>query len=171
MDVLEAIKAHRSVKKYKPTPVPDRELQKILGAARLAPSVDNLQPWKFIVVNDEEIKHAVARAANSQFWIAEAPIVVVACGLLDEAQGMIGGYMNSYPVDVAIAMSYLTLSAQEMGLATCWVSMFDEDKLKSVLKISQDAHVVALTPLGFPDEEPSPNGRKHLSEIVSYNKF
>lgn len=171
MDVLEAMRGRKSVRKYEPTPLSAEQIQKVFSVVRMAPSVDNLQPWKFVIVNDEDIKRELAAASSSQKWIAEAPLVVVACGLLDEAQGMIGGFMNSYPVDVAMAMSYLTLAAHNEGLGTCWVNAFNEDKVRSVLGAPDDVRVVALTPLGVPGGDPESSGRKHLNEIVCYNKY
>lgn len=171
MDVLEAMRGRKSVRKYEPTPLSAEQIQKVFSAVRMAPSVDNLQPWKFVIVNDEDVKRELAAASSNQKWIAEAPLVVVACGLLDEAQGMIGGFMNSYPVDVAMAMSYLTLAAHNEGLGTCWVNAFNEDKVRSVLGAPDDVRVVALTPLGVPGGDPESSGRKHLNEIVCYNKY
>lgn len=171
MEVLDAMKLRKSVRKYEPAPLSAEQVQKIFNSVRMAPSVDNLQPWKFVIVNDEDVKRDLAAAANSQKWIAEAPLVVVACGLLDEAQGMIGGYLNSYSVDVAIAMAYLTLAAQNEDLGTCWVSAFNEDKVRAVIGAPDDVRVVALTPLGVPGGDPEPSGRKHLNEIVCYNKY
>ena len=84
MEVLEAIKSGKSVSKFKPTPVPEQKIQAVFNAARLAPSADNLQPWKFIVVNDEDVKRQVAAACTNAKRLADAPILVVACARLDE---------------------------------------------------------------------------------------
>lgn len=159
------------MRNYQPTPLSAELIQRIFNTVRMAPSVDNLQPWRFVLVNDEDIKRQLAAASNNQKWIAEAPLVVVACGLLDEAQGMIGGYMNSYPVDVAMAMAYLTLAAHNEGLGTCWVSAFNEEKVRAAIGAPDDVKVVALTPLGVPRGDPEPSGRKHLNEIVCYNRY
>ncbi|PIV67717.1 MAG: nitroreductase, partial [Euryarchaeota archaeon CG01_land_8_20_14_3_00_38_12] len=75
MDVYEAIKNRKSIRKYKPTPIPEEKLKNILNAMRLAPSAKNLQPWKFVVVRDEEIKRKLIPACNNQKFIAEAPII------------------------------------------------------------------------------------------------
>jgi nitroreductase len=170
MDVLEAMKQRKSVRNYQPTPLSAEQIQKIFNSVRMAPSVDNLQPWRFVVVTDEDVKRDLAAASGNEKWIAEAPVVVVACGLLDEAHGMIGGYMNSYSVDVALAMAYMTLAAHSEGLGTCWVNTFNEEKVRTAVQASEDVRVIALTPLGVPNGDPEPSGRKHLNEIVSYNK-
>ncbi|UCG71169.1 MAG: nitroreductase family protein [Thermoplasmata archaeon] len=171
MDLLEAVKARRSIRRYKPTPIPDEILQKVLSAARLAPSANNSQPWKFVVVRDEDLKIKLIQACNNKKWIAEAPIVIVACGFPDEADAYMGGYMNSFAVDVAIALDHLVLTATNLGLGSCWIGRFKEEKVKNILEIPQDVKVVALIPLGYPNEEPEQSGRKNLSEIVCYDKF
>jgi nitroreductase len=171
MDVLEAIRTRRSIRKYKPIPIPEEKILTVLKAARLAPSAKNLQPWKFIIVRNEELKHKLIHACNNQKFIAEAPVVIVACALIDEAFGTMGGYMSSYSVDLAIAVDHLTLAAVAEGLGTCWIGSFSEEKVKSVLGIPPDVRVVALTPLGFPDEKPEPPGRKPLEDIICYDRY
>src|SRR2546426_2845709 len=116
MEVLEAIKSGKSARKFKPTPVPEQKVQAIFNAARLAPSADNLQPWRFIVVSDEDLKKQVAAACTNAKRVSDAPLVIVACARLDEAVATVGGYMNSYPVDVGRALSHLSLAATSEGL-------------------------------------------------------
>ena len=171
MDVADAVKARRSVRKYKSTPVPEEALKKVLNAARLAPSAANLQPWKFVIVMDEDVKRQLAAACNSMNWISRAPIVIVACANMDVAIAMIGGYMNSAPVDVAIALTQMSLVATSEGLGTCWIGAFKEEKVAALLNIPKDCRVVSVMTLGYPDEAPGNPGRKNISEIVSYNKF
>jgi nitroreductase len=171
MEVLEAIKSGKSASKFKPTPVPEQKIQAVFNAARLAPSAENLQPWRFIVVNDEDLKKQVKAACTNAKRIGDAPLVVVACARMDEAVAMIGGYMNSYPVDVGMALSHLSLAATSEGLGTSWVFAFNEEKVKAALGIPDDAKVVGLSPLGYPEALEPPEGRKHLSEILSYNGY
>jgi nitroreductase len=171
VDLPEVIKARRSIRRYKPTPIPDEILRRILGAARLAPSANNAQPWKLIVVRDEDMKLKLTSACNNKKWMAEAPVIVVACGFPDEADSFMGGYMNSFPVDVAIALDHMVLAATNEGLGSCWIGRFKEEKVKDLLEIPNDVKVVALIPLGYANEEPEHSGRKHLSEIVCYDKF
>lgn len=172
MEVLEAVKASRSVSKFKPMPIPEEKVQAIAGAARMAPSVDNLQPYKLIVVNDEDLKRKIAGACTNGKKLADAPVVLVACARLDEAEATVGGYMNSYPVDVGMAISYLSLAAVNEGLGTSWVFSFNEAKVRDALGIPEDAaKVVALTPLGVPEAWDPPAGRKHTSDLLAYNGY
>jgi nitroreductase len=171
MEVAEAIKSRRSIRKYKSTPIPEEVLKRVLNAARLAPSAANLQPWRLLVVMDEDLKRKLAGACSNMGWISRAPVVVVACANMDVAMAMIGGYMNSAPVDVAIAMDHITLAAVSEGLGTCWIGAFKEEKVIDVLGIPSGHRVVSLMTLGYPEEAPQSPGRKHLSEMVSYNRF
>lgn len=169
--MMDAIKTRRSVRRYKSAPVPENLLKEVLNAARMAPSADNAQPWKIIVVREEEMKLRLAAASNGQKFIAQAPLVLVVCGLPDEAFPTIGGYMSSDVIDVSIAVDHLTLAAHALGLGTCWIGWFKEEKVKELLGIPEDVKVVALTPLGYPDETPERTSRKSLESLVAYDKY
>jgi nitroreductase len=171
MSVLDIIRKRRSVRKYKGDPVPEDVLARVLEAARLAPSAKNFQPWKFIVVRDRAMKRKLAKASFEQYFMSDAGIVVAACGFPEKAYPRQGRYMNSWPIDVAIAFEHLILQAAEEGLGTCWIGAFDEAEVRGVLGVSEEARVLAMTPLGWPDESPRERGRKPLEEIVSYEKF
>ena len=173
MDVLEAVRSGRSVSKFKPMPVPEQKIQAVFNAARLAPSAENRQPWRFILVSDQDLKAKVQGAVKNAHVrvFMDAPLAVVACARLDEAEATVGGYMNSYPVDLGMALAHLTLAATSEGLGTCWVFAFSEDKVKAALRIPADVRVVGLTPLGFPESLGPSEGRKHLHEILRYNNY
>ncbi|MEM3546282.1 MAG: nitroreductase family protein [Candidatus Bathyarchaeia archaeon] len=173
VDFYEVVRTRRSIRSYKPDPIPDDVLMRILEAARIAPSGSNRQPWKFILVKNEELKKKLAVACHDQTFIAEAPIIIVACGY--NIHWNRGEYMGdlSMLVDVSIAFTHLILAARAEGLGTCWIGSFSNDKVKKLLGIPEDVNVVAITPLGYPKdqgfEEPGP--RKPLSEIISIDRF
>jgi len=171
MSVLDIIRTRRSVRKYKDDPVPEEVLARVLEAVRLAPSAKNLQPWKFIVVRDRATKRKLAKAAFDQYFMSDADIVIAACGFPEKAYPRQGRYMNSWPIDVTIAFEHLILQAEEEGLGTCWIGAFDEAEVKAVLGVPEEVRVLALTPLGRPDESPRERDRRPLEEIVSYEKF
>ena len=171
MSVLKVIQDRRSVRKYRGDPIPEDVLLRVLEAARWAPSGKNFQPWKFILVRDSALKEKLARASAGQFFIAQAPIVVVACGFPDQCYSRMGRYMKSWPVDVAIALEHLILQAWEDGLGTCWIGSFEEEEVKSILHIPDNVKVLALTPLGYPAHFSSSRGRKSLEEIISSDRF
>jgi nitroreductase len=151
-------------------------MERMRQALRLAPSACNFQPWHFILVTDAALRREVARAANGQLWMADAPVTVVGCGLPQEAYKRMGGYGNSVDVDVAIAMDQLTLAAVAEGLGTCWIGAFDEAKMKGLLNIPEQVKVVAMTPLGYPSSadlnHPMEDGRrKPPTEIFSVDRY
>lgn len=168
MDVIEAIKTRRSVRKYSDRPVEEEKINQVLEAARLSPSSANGQNWHFIVVRDKGKLKKLLEAADGQPSVGEAPVAIVACGtkrrIMDCGQ-------PTDTVDCSIAMSYMILQAHELGLGTCWLGHFFADKVKKALHIPDDVSVVAFTPLGYPDEETVPRPRKDLKEIVSYDRF
>jgi len=166
MDVFEAIRVRRSIRKYKPDPVPESVLKEVLEAARLAPSWANRQCWRFIVVKDREKRKKI----TLRDWAAEAPIVIVGCA--DPTASGTKFNQQYYMLDMGIAMEQLMLAATEHGLGTCWIGgQFDEPTVKQVLNIPEGLRVVALTPLGYPDEKPEAKPRKSLSEIVGEDSF
>ena len=169
--MMEAIKTRRSVRRYKALEIPETLLREVLNAARLAPSADNAQPWKIVVVRDEQLKLKLAAACNGQKFIAQAPMVLVACGLPDEAFQTVGGYMSSHVIDASIAVDHLTLAAHALGLGTCWIAWFKEEKVREILGIPEDVRVVALTPLGYPDETPERTPRKNLEDLTVFDKY
>jgi len=161
LDFLDVIKARRSIRRYKPDPVPDEILNQVLESARVAPSAGHRQPWHFIVVKDPETKKKLSISP----WAAEAPIVIVGCG--DSNASSVW-----HPVDLAIAFEHIVLTAANFGLGTCWMGKMGIDEpIKQALKIPAHVKVIAVTPLGYPAETPSPKARKNLSEIVHYEHF
>jgi len=179
MEVQEAIKSRRSIRKYRPDPVDDQTLEMVLEAARLAPSWDNSQCWRLVVVRDAAIKSELAdtlpESNPARKAVRNAPVVIVACAELGKA-GYIGGKLSSdkgdwFMFDVAIAMQNLVLTAQSLGLGTVYIGWFNEAKASQVLEIPEGACVVAMTPLGYPDQQRNPTPRKGLDEIVFHEKF
>jgi nitroreductase len=169
MDVSTAINQRRSVRAYKETMVEEDKLKKILEAARLSPSASNHQEWKFIVVKNKETRKKLAIAAFDQSFIGEAPVVIVACGTETRTIMLCG--QPAYAVDVSIACTFMILQAYELGLGTCWIGAFKEDEVKKILKIPESVRVVAMTPLGYPNQAPSPRFRKSLNQIVCFEKY
>lgn len=168
MEVFEAIKKRYSCRNYKGDPVPEEKLKKVLEAARLAPSAHNAQDWKFILVKDEKKREEIADAAGQSF-LAEAPLIIAAVALNLDYVMPCG--VPAHPVDLAIAMEHIALTATEEDLATCWIGTFSQEKVKKVLNIPGEYKVVILMPLGFPADRPKVKIRKNLKEIVSEDNF
>ncbi len=171
MDVFEAIEKRRSIRKYEATPVRQEKLEKILEAARLAPSASNVQPRHFIVVAGEERKRALSAGMFAGF-LKQAPLVIVACG--DEKKSP-----KWYHIDVAIAVENMVLAATGEGLGTCWIGSFDENRVRSVLKIPENLRVVVLLAVGYYSGKEGFGSkvfrlvrkRKSLDEIVSIEEY
>lgn len=168
MEFYEVIKTRRSIRSFKETKIPDESLNRILEAARIAPSGHNRQLWKFYIVEDVEKKQRVAEACSGQTWIAGAPAVIVATGW--KIPFSRGGYMGdmTFTMDVSIAFTQLLLAARAEGLGTCWIGDFSNEAVKKALGIPVDEYVVAVTPIGYPDRGGFSENtkRKSLEEIV-----
>jgi nitroreductase len=169
MDVFDAISQRSSIRAYKTTDVEEDKLKKILEAAKFSPSASNRQDWKFVIIRSKETKKKLARAAFGQSFIGEAPIVIVACGT--EPKTFMACGQPAYTVDVSIAFTHMILQAQELGLGTCWIGAFEEDEVKKVLNIPKEIRVVAMTPVGYPNQSPSQKFRKSLEQIACYEKY
>ena len=170
MNVFEAVKTRRSIRRYKARPVEKEKLTKILEAARLSPSASNNQPWHFVAIADKETRERLFPAYNRD-WFVTAPVIIVACATPSEAWSRQDGE-EYWKVDVAIAMQSMVLVAHELGLGTCWIAAFKEEKVKEVLGIPDETRLIAMTPLGYPIEEKQPvSERKQMEEIIHYDRW
>ena len=179
MDLMEAIKGRRSIRKYKPDPVPESTLQKTMEAVRWSPSWANTQCWEVIAVRDPKIKSELATALSkgnpALSSMTEAPLVIVLCGKKGvsgfkkgEATTVKGDWLM---FDTGLAMQTLCLTAHSLGLGTVIIGLFDHKKVEEILGVSPNAEVVAMTPLGYPAAEGIAPKRKEISEFVFNEKY
>jgi nitroreductase len=167
MNLYDAIMTRRSVRSYKPDPIDDEAVERILAAARRAPSAGNRQPVFFYVIKDKDTRRGLLNAYNQE-WLATAPVAVVACAEPDDAWKRSDGKCYS-DVDVSIAMDHLVLAATAEGLGTCWIGAFKPDVVRALLDIPEHLEPVAMTPIGVPGTEPDGlTPRKPIEEIVEY---
>lgn len=164
-DMLNFLLTRRSIRRFKPDPVPDELLIKILDVARYAPSARNSQPWAFIVVKDPEIKK---KLANVHIWakpLENAPVgVVIACN--NEVSP------ESYQVDCANATMQLMLAAHAVGLGSVWLqTLRNISEVQEIIGLPKNYVPIAMLALGFPNETPMAKKRKELKEIVYLNRF
>ncbi len=171
MDFYKVVKNRVSTREYKSDAITNEILDRVLDAARLAPSGKNGQPWRFIVVKNIETRKKLVGACRGQRFIQEAPVTIVACGYESRAYKKMGGYWNSLPVDIGISLEHLMLAAEVEGLGTCWIGAFNEEEVRNLLDVPKEVKIVALTPIGYPDCKKRFNSRKNLSEIVMYDKW
>jgi nitroreductase len=167
MELMDVIRARRSIRKYKPDPVPHEDIEYALEAARLAPSWANTQCWHFIVVTDEKAKKEIAD--QSMPWCAKSPVVIVACA--DPEKPGAKGDIPNYIMDIGIVVEHLILAATERGLGTCWIGGLNEGPVKQTLGVPANLRVAAMITLGYPNQDPDPRPRKDMTEIVSYERY
>lgn len=167
MDLFDAIEQRRSVRSYADREVEDEKIRKVLEAATMAPSANNRQEWRFVVVRDPELRTKLIDAAHGQRFVGEAPVVIVACAA--ESDHVMSCGHPAHLIDVAIAVDHLTLAARALGLGTCWVGAFDANAVRQTLGIPADIEVVQLIPLGYPADWPSPRSRRPMDNLVQYN--
>jgi nitroreductase len=190
----------RSIRRFKDEVVPRELVEEILDTARWAPSGNNVQPWRFIVVVDNEKIAELSRASN-QRWIASAPMVIaclsdlhtygqyasysafqllVEVGLIEDMgfaefketrvgigdqENRMANTINSF-LNVAIIIDHITLLAHESGLGTCWVRLFNAAAVREALEIPSSYTIVALLPIGYPDEEGRKKDRMAVNELI-----
>ena len=173
MDVFEAIKGRRSVRAYTNEEVSEEEVEKLIEAARWAPSAGNIQPWEFVIVTNAEIKRKLAEAALHQTFIEEAPVVIVVCADVARSSGGYGSRgANLYCLqDTAAAIENILLAAHALGLATCWVGAFHEDEAGTAINTPRNVRPVVIIPVGHPARKPNAPPKRPLREIVHYETF
>jgi len=159
MDIYEAIAFRKSVREFIDKDIPEEVLTRLLEGARMAASASNRQEWRYIVVRKPETIEQLSLAAFGQAHVRQAPVVLACCAETDEHIMPCG--QQSYPIDVAIATTHITLCAAAEGLGTCWIGAFSEDQVKEVLNIPSQIRVVVLMPVGYP-RDPSQAVKERL---------
>jgi len=152
LDVLEAIKERRSIRAFTDEKVSEKDVERLIDAARWAPSAGNTQPLELVVVKDKEMKRKLSEAALNQTFIQKAPVVIVVCADLNRSSrgyGSRGKHLYSLQ-DTAAATENILLAAQELGLATCWVGAFREKEVAKAVKAPRNLKPVAIVPVGHP---------------------
>ncbi len=164
MEFYDVIKKRRSVREYDPDKkIPKEALLRIGEAVRLAPSACNIQPWTFRVVFDIAARSRMAKVYKRD-WFARAPAVVLAIGNREKAWKRLEG--NSIiDIDIAIAMEHFILAATAEGLGTCWICAYDVEKMNKAAGIVAPWSVLAVSPLGYPDDNKTPPDKKPLDEL------
>lgn len=166
MDVMEAIKTRRSIRKFKKDPVPEELVEKVLEAGRWAPSSRNRQPWKFIVLRSAEVKKKLSELLTYGWFLADAPLGIAVVVNPEESRRPVE--------DGAIASQNILLAAHGLGLGACWIAAYGiplEDKARELLGVPEGQRILSVIALGYPDEKPAPTSRKSLAEIVFNDKY
>jgi nitroreductase len=159
-ETLGTMWGRRSVRKYKPAPIPQEHLNLILEAARRAPTGANRQNWRMIVVRDPDVRRRTAEACNGQVWMADAPVIL--CLVILPGEGKVNG---------TIVLDHAILAATSLGYGTCWIGSYDEGRVKAALGIPTNHGIVCLTPVGLPAEQPEARARKPPAELFMADRF
>ncbi len=181
MALLDLIKHRKSVRNFLDRPVEREKILMCLEAARLAPSACNSQPWKFIVVDDIQLKTKLCAAAFSGIYSINtfckmAPVIVVVISEKSKFLARIGGMFRGtkyYLIDIGIATEHFVLQAEDLGLGTCWIGWFNERAVKSILNIPHPKKIDILIALGYYDKEKarSEHSREPIDKISSFNCY
>jgi len=169
MEIVPEIQNRYSCRSYRPDPVDDGSLNRILESARAAPSARNFQEWRFVVARDANVRAKLVPACGNQQFVGQAPVVIAGCGVNNDHVMRCG--QHSTPIDVAIAMEHIALQAVCEGLGSCWIGSFFEDQVKTVLAIPDDVRVIEMMTVGHPADRKPARSRVPQSEIVCYDRW
>ena len=169
MSLIDFIISRRSIRRYEKRDIPEEVLKQIFEAGRQAPSAVNKQPIHFIVVKDDEKKKGFSSVRHALWFnrfIEDAPVVIVGCA---DVNSLLTGKWAI--LDAAIAMQNMVIAAWTLGVGSCWIGAFDEEKVMELLKIPDKWKVIALLTLGYPAEKPKQPNKKAIEEMFSFNTF
>jgi len=168
MELLDAIRKRRSIRAFRPDPVSEDTLARLLECADLAPSAGNLQGYEIVVVKDPKKKRELARASFDQGFISEAPVVLVFTANLKRSASRYGRRGQTlYAIqDATIATAYVHLACVEFGLGSCWVGAFDDKEVARIIGAGEEHLPVSILPIGYPAEDPSPRPRRGIKNIT-----
>lgn len=165
MSVLDVISTRRSIRRYETMDIPKDVMQKIFEAGRQSPSAVNKQPIRFIAVTDKEITKNFS-AALYNWFIKDAPVTLIGCA---DVKALLTGKWAI--IDTIIALENMVIAAWSLGVGSCWIGAFNEEKIKKILNIPDHWKIVALVTFGYPAEQPKPRKKKQFDELFSFNSF
>ena len=163
MNIKEVFEKRKSIRKFTGEPITEDQIKTIMEAAQIAPSASNRQPYKFIVIKDDEFKKEFRKKASAQRFLEKAAVIFVALGSKEREYW--------YKVDIGIAVQQMTLQTAELGLGSCWIGAFERDKVRELLNVPDDWVIVALLPVGVPAQDPPARPRKSLEELFVNDRF
>ena len=170
LDLIEAIRTRRSIRRFKQTNIPDSLIHSLINSARHAPSGHNTQPWEFIIVKDKRVKEQLAKTHEWSRFVDDAPVCITV--LANEKQAP-----SYFEIDAACATQNLLLAAHGLGLGACWIAVYDlqnpnfEKHVRNVLNVPPHIRVIAMVPIGYPDEKATPRRHREIDEIIHFDKY
>lgn len=179
--MIKEMETRRSIRKYIDKAVEDEKIIQLLESARLAPSGSNTQPWHFIVVKSDLSRQNLAEIAHNQKWMLSAPVFIVCvadirCRIEENVDVSLNENSPQEELkqiirDTSISVEHILLEADNLGLGTCWVAWFTQDKIRPILNIPADKYVVGIITLGYANETPKARPRKTLKEMMHYETW
>jgi nitroreductase len=180
--LIDEIVSRRSIRNYIfDKPVEEEKINVIIESARLAPSGSNTQPWHFIIVKSHETRQRIAEISHNQKWMNSAPVFIacvadIRCRITDDVEITLDENSPEFELkqiirDTSIAIEHLVLSAENLGLSTCWVAWYTQNQIRPILNIPSDKYVVAVITLGYTNESPKARPRKKIEDIVHYENW
>jgi nitroreductase len=176
----QLVRSRRSIRRYLDKPLEREKILACIEAARLAPSADNVQPWRFLIIDDPELKARFAQKVFSGIYFiskfaAKAPVLIMILARLDIIANRIGKQIQDvsfYLIDIGIAGEHIVLKAEELGLGTCWIGWFNSRKARKFFKIPRKYKIVSLVAVGYYEKRPQKEKkRKKLEEIAWFNRI
>lgn len=170
----------RSVRRYLDQHVEREKILTCIEAARLAPSADNVQPWRFLIIDDPQVKQAFSKEAFAGIYFisrfaAKAPVLILILARLDIIANRIGKQIQGihyYLIDIGIAGEHIVLQAEELGLGTCWIGWFNIRRTRTFFKIPRKYKIVSLLSMGYYEKKPTrEKKRREMEEIVWFNRL
>ena len=173
MDVFEAIRTRRSIRKYKDKQVPWDNVITILQAGKYAPSAGNLQNWKFIVVKSDAKRKAITKACLQQEWMEQAPVFIVVVSEPKKAERFYGtrGARLYTLQGCAASIENMLLTAHSLGLGSCWVGAFDEHEIWTILGLPEESSVQGVVTIGYADEVPQAPPKYRIEHMMFFEKW
>ncbi|MHA2281190.1 MAG: nitroreductase family protein [Promethearchaeota archaeon] len=172
MELVEAIKARRSVRRFTDKPVDDNLIKQIIELGNLAPSAGNLQPRDFVIVKDENAKNQLAQAALNQKFISQAPVLIVVCANMKRVTPYGNRGHELYCLqDTAASIQNMLLSIVDLGLSSCWVGAFNENEVVDILDLPSYVRPVAILPIGYSDTKSGSSSRIPIEDLIRYEKW
>jgi nitroreductase len=171
LDIFEALEKRHSIRSFDAIrDVPEEIVEEILRCACLAPTAGNVQPWRFFVVRESQVKDALAAAALGQSFVASAPVVIVVCADLEAHASSYGRRgVELYSIqDTAAAIQSMLLTATALGLGTCWVGAFNEGDASGALNLPEGMRPLAMIPVGYPIREGSQPRKMDHKKLTKY---
>ncbi|MDJ0269606.1 MAG: nitroreductase family protein [Aigarchaeota archaeon] len=173
MEFIQVVARRRMVREFTDEPIPNDVVMQILEVAHRSPSAGHLQPQEFIIVRNAEQKRKLARAALSQMFIAQAPVVIVVCSDTRRNVWRYGKRGRDFYsiIDGAFASMLILLACTNLGLGACFVGAFDDEEVSRVLNLPCEVRPIGIIPIGKSAKKPEKLGRRPLKEIIHYEQW